>query len=215
MNLLTNATCINTNVGCFCESFTNKIIQQPLNSLTSLSFVVLALYIIFEVIKYKHNILFSIFYILSLLTLGLGSFYYHSRFNLLGQTIDVLGMFMIIITGPILINNNSKISFRSLVEYFIVLLLILILTLLIPEVRRYVFAIGIVSIVVKETINIKRNKKMLFYGLGIFLVSFVLWVLDSYKILCSTTVVLNFHAWWHILNALACYFLYRYYLLNN
>lgn len=200
-----DASCLSTTVGCFCENFSQRI-DQPVNSLTSLVLVAVGLYILLRFIKTNNKIL-SIMFAISLLVTGFGSAYYHARFDMLGQSLDFLGIFMILMAGPITLIKNRTIRFKFLV-FVLSCIFVGIFLIILPEIRRYVFLVSLITLLIFER---SRFTKYLRYGLLYFAIGLVVWVIDNYLIYCNQFILLNLHAWWHVFTAIASYYLFIHY----
>jgi hypothetical protein len=216
INILGPASCLSTPEGCFCEVFQPGAILQPVNTFTSLTFSALGAFLLFILLKRRKNAyqqLFLILFSLALLITGFGSAYYHARLNILGQTLDFLGMFMILLTGPLLSFSQVR-QFekpKTMILYCAVVITCLMLLLTFPEVRRYIFAIGVVLILVSEARYHLPQKRYFWSAFSLFLFSFLLWIPDNYRLLCFTQTNIQLHAAWHFLNTFACHFLFRYF----
>jgi hypothetical protein len=209
------ASCVSSIEGCFCEVFQNGNILQPVNAITSLSFVVLAIILLIKIAKSPTNKTFSLFYIIALFVVGLGSAYYHLKFDMLGQTLDFLGMYLLLITGPVFCNLKLDNIKLKIIYYLMSVGLVVLSLIYIPEMRRYLFGIAVVFLLITEFQKRYKNNRYLKIGLTIFVFSFILWIFDNFKIICFQSALLNFHAWWHILDAIAAYFLYLHYINQN
>jgi len=200
-----NASCLSTSIGCFCEEFSEGI-NQPINSITSLVFVFVGLYLLIKNI-HKENKILSVLFSISLIITGLGSAYYHARFNMLGQTMDFLGIYMILIAGPIAVLNNKSTKYK-LLTFLLSSILIGLFLMIIPEIRRYVFLVSVASLIFFER---KRFSNQLRNALVVFVLGLTVWIVDNCLIYCSLLIFLNMHAWWHILTAVAAYLLFKHF----
>lgn len=200
-----DASFLTTSIGCFCEKFSNGI-SQPMNSTTSLIFVLIGLIILFKYL-HKANKILTILFVLALFTTGFGSAYYHAKFNMLGQTLDVLGMFLILIAGPIALLENRSSRYK-LVTFFLFSHVIGTFLIISLDIRRYVFVLSVVILLYYER---NRVTKYLKSGLLIFTVAMIIWIIDNYQIYCNQSIILNMHSWWHILTAWATFLLYKHF----
>jgi hypothetical protein len=85
-----------------------------------------------------------------------------------------------------------------------------------PGVRRYVFGLLVAGVLATEIYRrratpISIDGKWLLRAAGVMAVAFAIWVLDITKTLCDPTSLVQGHAIWHLLGAVASYCLYRYY----
>jgi hypothetical protein len=203
------ASCLSTSIGCFCEEFSEGI-NQPVNSLTSLVFVFVGLYLLIKAFQ-KENKLLPVLFSISLIITGFGSAYYHAKFNIFGQTFDVLGMFLILMAGPIALSKNRSCRYKFVI-FFLSSLVIGVFLIISPDIRRYVFILSVGILLFFEK---NRVTKYLKSGLLIFALAMIIWITDNYRIYCNQSILLNMHSWWHILTALATLLLYKHFDFIN
>ncbi len=206
------ATCMPND--CFCESIRGKILRQPINAISSLSFVLVGIFIIgvghAEKTKNKY---ITFLYPILLILIGIGSFIYHATLTLIGQFLDVAGMYGLaaFIIAYALYRRN-KLKFWSL---FLLINIILDFILLIyPESRRVLFGAVFIAGVTLELYKYARKRFYPHFGMGlfIFVIAYIIWILDRYRVLCSPASFLQGHSIWHIFGALSSYFLFLYYI---
>lgn len=209
---------------CFCENITSSAIAQPANAWSSLFFVIVGILVIFLSIKDKKTNplttkwIYGTLYGLIVSFIGVGSFYYHAKFNFFGQFLDVLGMYLI---ATIILFYRYFTVVKNKVGWFIasfVLTNLFLASILyfFPGARRYIFATLIILILSLEYILMKKlkssiNRKFLYAAILTLLVAFIIWILDITKVWCQPTSVFQGHALWHILGALSAGLIYLYY----
>ena len=215
------ATCFQTN--CFCEAVQlSSAIRQPVNAWSSLAFAFGGIYILCAVFFGRKNDLYTdVFsYMLGIASIivGLGSAFYHASLTFTGQFFDIFGMYLV--TSLMLVYALKRLyqwsMARAISTYLILNVVLTLIQLLIPETRRYIFAVVLIAALAFELVYITRLKpaiqtKWLTIGLGLFAFAFFVWVLDNTRTLCAPESVLQNHALWHILGAVALLFLDRYY----
>lgn len=225
------ATCLGTKAGCFCEAISDGIFKQPVNTWSSLAFVLVGILIIgqikTDINTREKNKAFNLMaahktygYLLAIIIIlnGLGAGFYHASLSFVGQTADVFSMFLLA-TFMILYNLQrfNIIGKKSFIVLMITTNMVLLSTLiLIPGMRRILFAVLLLSAVAGEVIYINNKKpiinlRYLFFGALIIATAFGIWILDIQKIWCNPTSLVQGHGFWHILGAVATGFLYLYY----
>jgi hypothetical protein len=212
------ATCRATH--CFCElPRVGQLILQPANSWSSFGFVVLGSWIILA--QQPRNAFAgtpAIWFGVTAIFIGVGSFLLHATLTLWGQFLDVFGMYL---TGAFLIawavKRWSAWSDGQTILLYLVLVAILTLSLIaVPETRRWLFAAVLLAAIVIETVFARPHRPGIdarWYGAGIALqiLAFVIWTLDLTRTLCENTTLLQGHAIWHLLNAAAMACSWRYF----
>ncbi len=200
------ATCLNTR--CFCEAARGGLMKQPINTLSSLAYVVVAAYAWLRLRYARTSRVFQGF-IASMVIIGLGSAYYHAKLSFAGQWLDVLGMYLfatLMICATLLrANIVSKKLATTLFVAFNITLGILQFTL--PDTRRYLFALLIIVALALEFTLIKhnQNRKHLYQALALMVAAYAVWLLDQSLTACAPTSLIQGHAIWHILGAIAAY----------
>jgi hypothetical protein len=93
------------------------------------------------------------------------------------------------------------------------------LLVVVPIVRRQLFSVLVLAAIAAEHWARRciperarlSNVKALNVGVAIFFLAFFIWNLDIRRIVCSADSLLQGHAAWHILCALASFFIFVYY----
>ena len=142
------AVCMPDN--CFCEIIHEDTIKQPMNTYSSIVFIIFAIIILIKFIKRKDisnqypfyaSIAYPIIYFLSLITIGLGSMYYHSALNFWGQFADVSGMNLLASFILVYHLKRKKIISNLPVNFIIINLVLSYFLFAYPFLRRYLFGI--------------------------------------------------------------------------
>jgi hypothetical protein len=208
---------------CFCEIDHGLPVRQPSDSMSSLTFV-LAAAIVLGLRRSgdpKTPLFdgFRILFAISLIVIGLGSAFFHASLTLVGQTADVLGMYLLVTLLVIFAIGRRRMKVRgSIIAALYVLSNVLLLALLIevPALRRYVFAALVLALLWIETRPSPagvavRSFRYLVTAVGILAFGFLLWALDLTHTVCSPTSVVQGHALWHVMSALSALCIYLFY----
>lgn len=206
------ATCLSTH--CFCEVNHLGAIKQAINTFSSLAFVVIAAYHWIYMRDMRASRIFQGF-IGSMILIGLGSAYYHATLSLVGQWLDVAGMYLfgaLMICATLLL--SMRLTKKQAIAFFIALNIVLTVSqVIIPDARRYLFALVLIVALGLEFVLRRGSQDMryLWCALSLMTAAYAVWVLDQLQIVCSPTSLLQGHAIWHILGAFAAYFIVKHY----
>jgi Ceramidase len=213
---------------CFCEAIRASPVAQPVNTLTSLAFVVAAA-IVLDMRRWTtrqdapDNLMSSTrvyprLYALALLAIGVGSAWFHASLTFAGQTADVAGMYLLA-TFIVLYNwGRVKPMGAPLIATLYVALNFALIALLIthPAYRRYAFAALIacglaLELRVRATTVLRAESRLLVAALAAIAVGFAFWSLDITHRLCRPESIFQGHGVWHICGAISALLLARYY----
>lgn len=215
------ATCAETR--CFCEMpRTGAFLLQPANSFSSFGFVFAGLLMILlarsrDWISAFPPLAASILGVAAIIT-GVGSVLLHATLTLWGQFFDVLGMYLV--SGFFLIYAIAKwrgIADRRAMFYYALLCVVLVAILYaLPDVRRWLFAVILLAAIVLELVfarPLRPQVRVGYYIAGLIanVVAFTIWNLDQRGQLCSPDSLMQGHAVWHLLGAVALWFAFLYY----
>ena len=215
------ATCTETR--CFCVMpRAGGLLLQPANSLSSFGYVFAGLLMILVA---QSRDWISAFPPLAATILGgaaiivgIGSVLLHATLTLWGQFFDVLGMYLI--SGFFLVSALAKwrnIPDRRAMIYYVLLCAVLVAILYaLPEVRRWLFAVVLLIAIIVELVFARPLRPQVrtgYYVAGLIanIVAFTIWNLDQNGQLCAPGSVLQGHAIWHLLGAVALWFAFLYY----
>jgi hypothetical protein len=200
----------------FCEEQLCSWITQPANTWSNIGFIIVGLFIIRQAKRLKQSSLTLIG--ASSVLLGFGSGLFHASSTFLFEVFDLLGMFLI--SGILLCFNLQRltgISNRYITIIFIMLNAASVGFMFVWQPSGIAtFAVQItLALTLELLLHIRRdeiNYRHFLYMTGTFILSFVIWGLDISKILCDPhNHIITGHAVWHLLNAGAIYFIYRFY----
>ena len=215
------ATCLATH--CFSETpRTGDLVLQPANSWSSFGFVLIGIYIALAARTDRMTSAFGgiagIWFGLTAIIIGVGSFLLHATLTLWGQFFDVLGMYL---TSAFLIAYAVRrwrgwSDERATLAYFVLCAVLIGFLIAIPETRRWLFAVVLIGAIILE-LGFARQKRLsvqprwFVYGILLQATAFAIWILDLTGILCNGGSLFQGHAVWHLLNAAALFCNYLYY----
>jgi Ceramidase len=214
------ATCTTTR--CFCElPRIGMLIVQPANSWSSYGYAFAGFLMIVLARGQRWTSGFPAFGAVTFgataIFVGLGSVLLHATLTLWGQFFDVLGMYLV--SGFMLVGALAKargLSNRQAVMLYLGVVGALALVLLaMPEVRRWLYGVVLIIAIILE-LGIARPLRpsvqtpYYFFGIAAKATAFTIWNLDQRGIVCAPQSLVQGHAIWHLLGALAlwCTFLY-------
>ena len=215
------ATCTETR--CFCElPRTGAFLVQPANSFSSFGFVFAGFLMILlarsrDRVSAFPPLAASMLGLAAIIT-GVGSVLLHATLTLWGQFFDVLGMYLV--SAFFLIYAIAKwrgIADRRAMAYYALLCIVLVAILYaLPEVRRWLFAVILLAAIVLELVfarPLRPHVRTGYYVAGLVanIVAFTIWNLDQRGQLCSPDSLMQGHAVWHLLGAVALWFAFLYY----
>lgn len=211
------ATCLPDD--CFCEAFRDGVVRQPANTWSSLAYVLVALWVASRVraaarsgspplSRTEGRLLVA-----SLVAVGLGSAFYHASFTFVGQIFDVSGMYFV---ASFMLLHRALASGWKLPAGIVPAFLALNAALMAAQVtspgfRRIMFGALIVAAIAFEWRMTQAGRVWLVRGALILGLAFVIWLLDRERILCDPSSLMQGHAMWHTLGAVAAVCLYRSY----
>ena len=208
---------------CFCEAARDgALVLQPANSWSSFGFALVGFWIMLPPGGVAKSGVFSgwlpLWFGLTSVVIGAGSFLMHATLTLWGQFADVLGMYLL--GGFILVYAAQRwLSLPSragLALYLALSALLILLLWAMPEVRRWLFALLLGAAIVVELMLARPRRPSvqsawLGYALLFYVAAFAIWLLDNSHTLCAPDAPLQGHALWHLLGAISVYCTYRYY----
>lgn len=220
------ATCMPDH--CFCEAQRDGLIRQPINTYSNLAFVLVGLLIVAGAQddwrrgerrnRMQAQRALPFIFGGAVILIGLGSFFYHASLTFIGQWFDVMGMYLF--ASFALIYNYARLrpirATTFAIAYVVMNGMLGYLLVVNPDVRRQVFAAMIYGIIALEALIwlVERPKIKTRFFVGALVVlagAYGIWMLDESGALCDPSSLLQGHALWHILNAIAAGSLYLYY----
>ena len=200
----------------FCEEELCAWVTQPANTWSNIGFVIAGFIIYHQAKKLQQSGLTLIG--ISSILLGIGSGMFHASSTFLFEVFDLLGMFMI--SGILLCFNLQRLTGISnrlnTVIYICLNAASVGLMLLWHASGIATFAVQIaLALTLEILLHIRRDEvsyRHFLYMTLTFLCSFALWGLDISKTMCDPhNHVITGHAVWHLLNAYAIFFIFKFY----
>lgn len=208
---------------CFCEMpRIGALILQRANSWSSLGFVFAGcLMIVLARAPAWHSAMTPVSAVafgITAIIVGLGSVLLHATLTLWGQFLDVLGMYLV---GSFLLVSAlarwRRMADGQAIALYLLLCLVLVGVLIVaPEVRRWLFAVVLIAAIVLE-LGLARPRRqgvrLRFYLAGILVnaIAFAIWNLDQHGLACAPSSLIQGHAIWHLLGAVATWLTFAYY----
>lgn len=202
----------------FCEQRLCAYIVEPSNTWSSIAYVVIGAYLIAShTARARDARLWAV--AVAEILIGLGSFAFHATGTFAGEFLDQAGMFMLsCLILSFAAGKSARLSAPRTAQLYAGTAVASSLFLLaVRPAGIPLFALELVAGLGWEVAMWRRAGdrapyRLLFAGIGIFLVSFVIWTLDITRIACAPdNHTITGHAVWHVLNALSIERLYRFY----
>jgi hypothetical protein len=218
--LYSAATCLATH--CFCEfPRTGDLLLQPANSWSSFGFVGVGSWIMVGAATHRQSALTgwpALWLGFTAIVIGVGSVLLHATLTLWGQFADVLGMYLLgSFTLAWALMRWRGLSPATATAIYVALAGTLIgLLWVMPETRRWLFAVLLVGAIGVEWWLARPRRpgvqsRLLLLGLAANTLAFAIWILDQTRTLCAPQSLVQGHAVWHLLGAVAVACSYAYY----
>lgn len=208
----------------FCEVASRGVVRQPANSWSNLGFVFAGLVIALQVRPCDMPVGLQTFYACVVVVLGPASAAMHATQSSLGGHLDLLSMYLV--AGFAAAYAWVRVVRRGLRWFFVAYVTCVVgcelaglWTRPVPVVQyagNVAFGTLLIVAVVLETRLWRRGETQRTIGLGFaalgsMLVAFFIWIMSQHG-WCAPDSWLQGHAVWHLLCALAAYFLFRLYV---
>jgi hypothetical protein len=204
----------------FCEERRCAWVAEPANTWSSLGYVLVGGWLLVEAVRRRDPRLVAL--AVAEILIGLGSVAFHGTGTFVGEVFDQAGMFML---SALLLAfaaarayawqaQTTALVYAGLVTASTAALLV------VRPIGIPLFAAQLVAGLGWELAHYRRSERPADFvdlqrGLGIFAVSFVIWVGDISRVVCvPTNHVFTGHSAWHLLNAWCIERLFRFYALR-
>lgn len=219
--LYSPASCTATR--CFCElPRGGALIVQPANSWSSYgyAFVGFLMIVLSQGSGWRSRFRpeAASYFGVTAIFVGLGSVLLHATLTLWGQFFDVMGMYLV--SAFMLVSAIARwrgLQMKTSAIFYLVLVTALLLVLyLVPDVRRWLFAVVLIAAIVAELGFARLRRKGVrtgYYvgGIVVKAVAFGIWNLDQHGTLCTPDSLFQGHAVWHLLGATSLWMTFLYY----
>lgn len=194
----------------FCEERLCAWVVEPSNAWSSIIYLILGGYMLVQALRPVAPR--SIAVAAAQIMIGVGSFFFHATGTFWGEFVDQLGLFML--SALILACSASQARHltarRTVAIYLGLVVASASLLLLVRPIGIPLFAVQLafglgwqVRLWSQSTGPIRAAHSQFFFGVGLFLVSFSIWVTDITRLVCNPhNHLVTGHAVWHVLNAI-------------
>ncbi len=201
----------------WCEEQLCSWIREPANTFSNIAYIIVGILILINARKfsYPHLRMLGWFSIL----LGLMSAFYHATSSFFGEVLDYSSMFLI--SAYVLVANLSRLFIWSPRKVAISALLLFTISVMgLVQLRTVgavfffvqITAAVIVEFVLRSRSEQKANQHNMWISLGLLLVAWAIWSLDTHRIVCDPkNHFINGHAIWHVMTAISIWFLFKFY----
>lgn len=215
------ATCTATR--CFCElPRADALVLQPANTWSSFGYVLIGCVML--VMPHDRDPASALSpqaartLGLTAIIVGVGSGLLHATLTLWGQFFDVLGMYLVgAFVLVFAIARWRRMADGAAIALYAALCALLVAVLVVlPEVRRWLFAVLLILAIIIELSFAQRLRpgaRIAFFlaGLVATAIAFGIWVLDQEGMVCAPESVFQGHAVWHLLGAASLWLTFLYY----
>ncbi|MDB5167662.1 MAG: hypothetical protein JWN26_807 [Candidatus Saccharibacteria bacterium] len=215
------ATCLADH--CFCEAPSLSGLVQPVNTISSLAFVAVGIWILLtrsEFNKKTKERGLALAFGIAIVYAGLASFFYHGTLSFLGQFLDVFSMYVFAILffiGALIRRNQIKLS-KAIILFIILNIIFGLLQYYVPDSRRLVFGLLLIPGLLLEQQPrttgfgwFSKQVRYFYIGVGLLTAAYIFWILDDSNTFCVPSSLLQGHAIWHILTAIGTYMVILHY----
>ena len=214
------ATCVPGH--CFCEN-ASGFPQQLANSISSFAFVFLGVWVLLSrrnpAPGTREHRLIPLLGV-TMLFLGVSSFFYHATLSFLGQFLDIFSMYtfgLLLFFGALYRAGHLRGKY-ALAGFVVASVVFGLLQFAYPDARRILFAGLLVPGIILELTPwvtahspLSRRVLAIYAGLTVMIVAYSIWTLDQTPAFCQPGSLLQGHAIWHVLTAIAAFLVFIHY----
>jgi hypothetical protein len=213
------ATCMPD--ACFCERVRDGAIRQPVNTWSNLAFFLSGLAVVAfggldrlvgsrsgRLNPMRTHFVYPAVLGVATALIGLGSFIYHSSMTFVGQSMDVISIYLLL--GFMLVYNLSRARAEAMSgRVFVALYLLLNAGL------ALILAILATEVVIRRTRRPAMSQPLFYAALTSLALACFAWILDVTRVICWPDSWFQAHAVWHVLTATAAGLVYFYFRSEN
>ena len=214
------ATCVPGH--CFCEHAA-VFPEQLANSVSSFAFVFLGSWVLLSrrspAPGTRERTLAPLLGV-TMLFIGVSSFFYHATLSFLGQFLDIFSMYtfgLLLFFGALYRAGRIRGSY-ALAGFVVSSIGFGLLQFAYPDARRILFAALLLPGIILEltpwiTGYSPRSRRVgaIYAGLAVMVVAYGIWLLDQTPAFCQPGSLLQGHAIWHVLTAVAGFLVFIHY----
>jgi hypothetical protein len=209
--------------GCFCEASSGHFPEQVANAISSFAFIFLGIWALLstrEPVFGTRERALKPYFAVAMLFLGVSSFYYHATLSFIGQFFDIFSMYtfgLLLLLGA-LYRCGHVAGWLAAILFGVLTVALAVTQYLFPEARRVLFALVLLPGIVLELTRLvtgygprSPRARFVYVGVGALVVGYAIWLLDQNHIVCNPDSIIQGHATWHVLTALAAYMIFLHY----
>ncbi len=207
---------------CFCESAIG-FPEQLANSVSSFAFVILGAWVLLSRRNpsqgTREHVLAPLLGV-TMLFIGVSSFFYHATLSFFGQFLDIYSMYtfgLLLLFGALYRAGRLRGGY-ALAGFIAASIVFGLLQFAYPDARRILFtALLLPGIILELTPYItghrlrSRRGWAIYAALAVMVVAYGIWLLDQMPAFCEPGSILQGHAIWHVLGAVAAFLVFIHY----
>lgn len=194
----------------FCEERLCSWVVEPSNAWSSVAYLVIGVVMLARALRPLAPRLVAV--AVAQIMIGVGSFFFHASGTFWGEFVDQVGMFML--SALILACSAAQarnLSAGKTVGLYVALLLASAASMLIVRpIGIPLFAVQLaaglgwqIRLFSRSSGTQRATHRQFFFAIGLFIVSFAIWLTDITGALCDPqNHLITGHAIWHVLNAI-------------